>query len=625
MIALNEGREGEDRPVSYDILIRNGTIVDGTGAKPFVADVGVKGGRIAAIGVNIGTEADETIDATGKFVTPGFIDPHTHYDGQVTWDRDLMPTSGHGVTTIVIGSCGIGFAPVRKGSEDWLITLTEGVEDIPGTALNVGIPWGWQSFPDYLDTIARGSYTLDIAAHVPHSAVRAYVLGKRAETDEPATDADLSEMADIVSESIAAGAVGFATSRVTMHRGSDGGVLPGTSAAEKELLVLAEAMRDAGGGVLQIIPSGISGGAEGDEGEQLMAGIGHLRDKYSLSTEIRMMRRLHQATGQPVTFTFAEGIALGDAEYDKALGVIDEIKAAGERIHPQFSPRPVGGLISLDSYHPFTARPSYVQIADLPAAARALKMAEPAIKAAILSETDIDPGNDDPFKHINETLQRFMGAIYDLDTLDYEPDQSQSMAAIGAALGRDPLDVCYDKLIAHGGKAILIWFSTGYVDGDLRKKEQCLIDPQFLMGLGDGGAHVQFICDASFPTFLLAHWGRDRTRGQTYPIEMLVRKISKDPADLYGLTDRGVLAAGRRADINLIDFDRLAICQPELVQDLPADAKRFIQGATGYAVTMVNGVITRRDDEATGAYPGRLVRRQHDKAPQNEREGALVA
>lgn len=610
--------------MSYDILLKNGTIVDGTGAAPFIGDIAIQDGRIAAIGPDIGAQASEIIDATGKYVTPGFVDPHTHYDGQITWDRDLMPTAGHGVTTIVIGSCGIGFAPVRKGTEDWLITLTEGVEDIPGTALNVGIPWGWQSFPDYLDAIGRNSYTLDIAAHVPHSAVRAYVLGKRAETDAPATDADLAEMADIVSESIAAGAVGFATSRVTMHRGSDGGVLPGTNAAEEELLVLAQAMRDAGGGVLQIIPSGISGGAEGDEGEQLMAGIGHLRDKYSLSTEIQMMRRLHRATGQPVTFTFAEGVALGDAEYEKARGVIADSKAAGERVHPQFSPRPVGGLISLDSYHPFTARPSYVAIADLPAAQRAEKMADPAVKAAILSESDIDPGTDDPFKHINETLQRFMNAIYSLDSLDYEPDLSQSMTAIAAAQGRDPLDVCYDRLIADEGRAILIWFSTGYVDGDLRKKEQCLTDPHYLMGLGDGGAHVQFICDASFPTFLLTHWGRDRKAGQTYPIEMLVRKISKDPADLYGLADRGTLAPGKRADINVIDYDRLAIGRPELVQDLPADAKRFIQGATGYVVTMVNGVVTRRNDQATGEYPGKLVRRKHSDAA-NDRETALVA
>lgn len=428
-----------------------------------------------------------------------------------------------------------------------------------------------------------------------------------------------------MSEGIAAGAVGFATSRVTMHRGSDGGVLPGTTAAEQELLVLAEAMRDAGGGVLQIIPSGITGGVEGEEGEQTMAGIGHLRDKHSLSAEIEMMRRLHRATGQPVTFTFAEGISLGDAEYEKARRIVADAKRLGERIRPQFSPRPVGGLISLDSYHPFTARPSYMAIADLPPAERAARMADPAVKAAILAETDIDPGTDNPFKHINETLQRFMSAIYSLDTLNYEPDPSQSMAAIGAAECRDALEVCYDKLIGQEGKTILIWFSTGYVDGDLGKKEQCLADSQYLMGLGDGGAHVQFICDASFPTFLLAHWGRDRTRGQTFAIETLVRKISKDPADLYGLSDRGTLAPGKRGDINVIDYDRLTIGRPLLVDDLPTNAKRFIQNATGYEITMVNGVITRRDDQATGEYPGKLVRRRHDSPAAIDRESELVA
>lgn len=611
--------------MNYDILLKNGTIVDGTGIAPFVGDVAVKDGRIAAIGPDLGNEAAEVVDATGKYVTPGFVDPHTHYDGQVTWDRDMMPSSSHGVTTIVIGSCGIGFAPVRKGTEDWLIRLTEGVEDIPGTALSVGVPWGWESFPDYLNALDANEYTVDVAAHVPHSAVRAYVLGKRAETDEPATEAELAEMAGIVSESIAAGAVGFATSRVTMHRGSDGGVLPGTTAAEEELLVLTEAMRDAGGGVLQIIPSGITGGTEGQEGEQTLAGLSHLRDKHTLTAEIEMMRRLHRATGQPITFTFAESVSLGDAEYEKARALIADIAGKGERIHPQFSPRSVGGLVSLDGYHLFSARPSYMAIEHLPLAERARKMADPAVKAAILSEEDIDPGVDDPFKHLYKTLQRGMSAIYSLETLDYEPELSESMAAIGEREGRDPLEVCYDKLIANDGKNTLIWMSTGYTDGDLRKKEQCLQDPHYLMGLGDGGAHVQFICDASFPTFLLTHWGRDRKRGATYPIEMLVRRITRDPAELYGLSDRGVLAPGKRADINVIDYDRLDIGRPEMAYDLPANAKRFIQAGTGYDLTMVNGVITRRNDKPTGTFPGRLVRRGKEMQAASAGESVLVA
>ncbi|MBA2933806.1 amidohydrolase family protein [Sphingomonas sp. CGMCC 1.13654] len=608
----------------YDMILKNGTIVDGNGGAPFVADLAITDGKIAEIGRDLGP-ARESHDATGKLVTPGFIDPHTHYDGQVTWDPDVMPSSQHGVTTIVIGSCGIGFAPVRQGTEDWLITLTEGVEDIPGTALHVGIPWNWQSFPEYLDAIARREFKLDIAAHVPHSAVRAYVLGKRAETDEPATPAELDEMADIVRSSIAAGAVGFATSRVTMHRGSDGGILPGTTAAEEELEVLAAAMAEAGGGVLQLIPSGITGGVEGEAGEQTMAGIGHLRDKHSLSAEIEMMRRLHRKTGQPVTFTFAEGIALGEAEYARAKGVIAQAIEAGEDIHPQYSPRPVGGLITLDSYHPFTQRPGYMAIAALPMAERAKRMGEPAVKTAILRGADVIPQTADPFKHIFATLQANMDAIYSLNDTDYEPDLGQSMGAQGRAQGRDPLEICYDALIADEGRGVLIWFSTGYIDGDLRKKEACIADPQYLMGLGDGGAHVQFICDASFPTFLLSYWGRDRKKGRTFPVEALVRKVTRDPADLYGLADRGVLEVGRRADINVIDFERLAIGKPRLVEDLPADAKRFLQDATGYDLTIVAGVVTRRGDGPTGSYPGRLVRRRHDGARAKLRAEALAA
>lgn len=609
----------------YDILLKGGTVVDGTGTTPYVADVAIADGMIAAIGAALEGEAKETIDASGKLVTPGFVDPHTHYDGQVTWDQDVLPSSQHGVTTIVIGSCGIGFAPVRKGSEDWLVTITEGVEDIPGTALHVGIPWNWESYPDYLDALAARTYTLDIAAHVPHSAVRAYVMGTRAEADEPANDDDLRQMADIVREAIGAGAVGFATSRVTMHRGSDGSSVPGTSAPEAELLLLTEAMAEAGGGVLQVIPSGITGGVEGEDGEQSLAGIAHLRDKHSLSAEIEMMRRIHRATGQPFTFTFAEGIALGDAEYDKARGVIADAIAAGEDIHPQYSPRPVGGLITLETYHPFTARPSYRAIEHLPLTERAREMAKPEVRAAILREADIVPDSADPFKHIFATLQRNLDAIYSLNDLDYEPDLAESMGARGRARGCDPLGVCYDALVTDAGSGVLIWFSTGYVDGDLRKKAACIADPHYIMGLGDGGAHVQFICDASFPTFLLAHWGRDRRKGDLFPVELLVRKISKDPADLYGLDDRGTIEVGKRGDVNVIDFDRLSIGRPHLVDDLPTHAKRFLQDATGYVATIVGGVVTRRDDVATGEYPGRLVRRKRGRVERAKRPAELAA
>jgi N-acyl-D-amino-acid deacylase len=593
----------------FDLLLKNGTIVDGKGGQPFVADVAIAGGKIAAIGMTLGP-ADQEVDATGLLVTPGFIDPHTHYDGQATWDSDILPSSQHGVTTIIIGSCGIGFAPVRKGTEDWLITMTEGVEDIPGSALSVGIPWTWESFPDYLDALESRHYKLDIAAHIPHSALRAYVLGKRAEEDGPATPSEIAEMQALVRQAIQAGAVGFATSRVTLHRGSDGSAIPGTTAAEEELLALTQAMAEAGGGVLQMIPSGITGGVEGEDGVQTMAGIAHLRDKHSLPAEVEMMRRIHSKTGQPVTFTFAESPALGDAAYDRTRAIVAEAHKSGERIHPQYSPRPVGGLISLDSYHLFTQRPSYMALAKLPLDERARRMADPGVKAAILSDTDLVPATAEPFKHMYATLQANLHAIYDLAKMDYEPSKSLSIAAQAEAQGRDALELCYDALIADGGTGVLIWFSTGYVDGDLRRKEECIADPGYVMGLGDGGAHVQFICDASFPTFLLTHWGRDRKQGRKFPVEQLVRKLTADVADLYGLADRGRLAPGLRADINVIDFARLSANRPYLVSDLPANATRFMQDSTGYVLTLVNGVPTRRDDAPTPHYPGTLTRKK---------------
>ena len=594
----------------FDLVIKGGLVVDGTGVSPAVMDVAIKDGKIAALAPSIVDEAEEIVDATGKLVTPGFIDIHTHYDGQATWDSQLMPSSGHGVTTVVIGCCGVGFAPVRKGSEEWLVRLMEGVEDIPGTALHVGIPWGWESIPEYLDLLAQREYAVDIAAQVPHSSVRAYVLGKRAENDEPASEDELAQMANIVREAIEAGAIGVGTSRVSLHRGSDGGNVPGTAASEAELLALVEAMRDGGGGVFQLIPSGRAGGVEGEEGEQTLAGMEKFRDQHSLGAELSMLRRIHRQTGQPVTFTFGENEALAKEEFIRALDTISEIRSSGERIYPQFAPRPAGAIITLDSYHIFTGRPTYQAIAQMPKAERAREMARPEIKAAILSEADIDPNSANPMVHLNETLQRNMRSIYSLNTLDYEPGPEQSVLAMAQAAGRDPSELFYDMLIADDGGAVLIWLVTNYVDGHLDRVAQYLDDPQFVMGLGDGGAHVLLICDASFPTFLLTHWGRDRTRGRTFPVEHLVKKISKDPADLYSFNDRGTVAVGLRADINVIDYDRLSLRLPRLVSDLPTGAQRFLQDTAGYCMTLVGGVVVRRDDVDTGARPGRLVRSQ---------------
>lgn len=592
-------------------ILRNGTVIDGTGSPGFVADVAVRDGQIIAVGEALSVPADEEIDVSGKLVTPGFIDVHTHYDGQVTWDGELLPSSVHGVTTAVIGCCGIGFAPVRKGKEDWLIALTEGVEDIPGSALHVGIPWGWETFPEYLDFLANRSFAFDIAAQIPHSAVRAYVLGARAETDEPATEREIQEIRHLVREGIGAGAIGVGTSRVVMHRGSDGGLVPGTYAAEDELLAIADAMNEAGGGIFQIVPSGSGGGVEGQEGEHLLAGNGARRDRWCLSDEIRMMRRLHQRTGGTVTFSLSENRGLGRAEFQEARSVIAEAHAAGEALYPQFSPRPIGSLSSLGSYHAFMARPSYLALANLPLPERAARMRDPALKNAILSEEDVPASADDPMQSFHVTLRNNLADIYRLDERgDYEPDPASSVLGAALAAGRQPLDLLYDMLLEHDGRGLLVWLATNYMDGDLSVTEDVLRDSRYIMSLGDAGAHVRVICDASYTTFLLTHWGRDRKRGPKLPLETLVSRLTGDPARIYGFADRGIIAPGMRADINVIDFERLLPGRPYIASDLPSGAERFLQQGEGYVLTMVAGRITRRENQDTGARPGRLLRKQ---------------
>lgn len=594
----------------YDLLIVNGTVIDGTGAERRAADVAVLDGKIAAVGPDLPREASEIIDAEGRIVTPGFIDLHTHYDGQVTWDDAMLPSAAHGVTTVIFGCCGVGFAPVRKGKEDWLITLMEGVEDIPGTALHDGIPWGWESYPEYLDFLGKRHYALNLAAHMPHATIRAYVMGERAERDEPATEDDLQAMADIVKEGMKAGALGFATSRVSLHRGSDGSLVPGTRADEQELVRLGEAMRDAGGGVLQIIPSGIVGGVEDDaEGSQII-GLDDCRDQFHLTQEIAMMRRIHKATGQPITFTFSENRGLGVEEYWKARDIIEDIIEAGENIRPQYAPRQVNSLTSLDTYHAFMARPTYRKLADLPVTERARAMADPAVKQAILSEADIEPDSKDPMQHVHKSMQNNLADTYELSTdQDFEPHPSKAITAQAQARGVDPLDLLYDMLIADEGRAILVHFATNYLDGDLEKLRDIISNEHFIMGLSDAGAHVCFICGGAQPTFALTHWARDRKRGDQVRLETVVQRLTGDPARLYGLDDRGTIEPGQMADINVIDFDRLAIEEFRLAYDLPTGARRFLQDASGYDLTVVNGTVVRRRDQDTGERPGHLLRR----------------
>lgn len=594
----------------YDILIRGGAVIDGTGRPSHRADVAIEGGRIAAVERRIHGSAREEIDASGKLVTPGFIDIHTHYDGQVTWDDVLLPSAAHGVTTAIIGNCGIGFAPVRRGTEDWLITLMEGVEDIPGSVLHDGIDWSWESFPEYLDHIASRRYAFDIAAHVPHSAVRAYVMGARAAADDEATADDLRQIAAIVHNAIAAGAVGVGTSRIAMHQGSDGSPLPGNCAAEAELLAMGRAMRDAGGGVFQMVPSGSGGNIEGGDSNNLAA-LGKRRDRWSLLEEIAMMRRLTRATGLPITFSFAQSRGLGEATFAAAVEMVTAAIATGESIRPQFSARSTGILSNLDTYHAFTRRPSYVAIADLPLAERVTRMRDPAVKAAILGEKDLPPRSAEPMEQFHLALQKALADTYEItERPDYEPDPSLSITARAARLGRDPLEVLYDLLLGDAGRAVMIALASNYVEGHLGLTENIIRDDRFVLGLGDAGAHVRAICDASIPTFLLIHWGRDRSRGSLIPMELLIRRLTSDPAKLYGFTDRGVIAPGMRADLNIIDFDRLSLGRPYLVADLPSKGTRFLQDARGYDATLVAGVVTRRAGTDTGARPGCLVRAQ---------------
>lgn len=614
----------------FDALIKGGTVVDGAGSPPRLADVAIKDGLIVAVGPNINGEAAAIVDAEGKLVTPGFIDIHTHYDGQVTWDDAMLPSSAHGVTTVVFGNCGIGFAPVRKGTEDWLVTLMEGVEDIPGGVLNEGIKWSWETFPEYLNLLASRRYALDLAALLPHSAVRGYVMRDRATLDNPATEADLEQITGIVGDAIRAGAVGIGTSRIGIHQGSDGSILPSFKSSENELVAIAEAMRDAGGGVFQMVPSGVAGNVEGVDSNSNFGALGTRRDRHLLTAEVAMMRRMCAASGQPITFSFSESRGLDKSEFDGVRELVAEARKAGEPIYPQFSVRPTMILSSLGAYHAFMGRPSYVRIADLPLHERVAKMRDPALKAAILSETDLEPTSSEPMAHFHIGLQRATMDMYELtETPDYEPPLSQSMAALARAEGREPLEYLYDAYLKDDGKAVIMVIGSNYLEGDLRLTEKLLQDPNFVFGLGDAGAHVRAISDGSIPTFCLMHWSRDRTRGKTLPIELIVKRLTRDNAKLYGFEDRGVIEVGRRADINVIDLERLSINRPHLVPDLPSNGERFLQEATGYDLTMVAGVVTRRNDQDTGARPGRLVRnlrsaKQRRLQTENDRPAGVI-
>jgi N-acyl-D-amino-acid deacylase len=575
-----------------DIIFRDATVVDGTGLAPYVASVAVRDGQIVDIGTVQTHDAQEIVDAKDLYLTPGFIDVHTHYDGQVTWDDVLLPSSAHGVTTVVMGNCGVGFSPVRPGSERWLIQLMEGVEDIPGTALYEGIRWSWESFPEYLEAIDR-KYAIDIAAQVPHGALRAYVMGERGAADEAATADDIALMARLVQEAVEAGAVGFSSSRTAIHQAKDGRYVPGTMAPIEELLRLGRAMGAGGGAVFELVPSG--------------RGIPGIGDPWTAAEELELIRRFAEETSQPVTFSVGQSSYQPEV-FDQVLDYASR-NLSGLPVFMQFSGRCGGVLSSLRSSHAFQRRPTFVDLAELPLAEQAARLADPQVKARALSESDLPPKGAAFTDRFDEFLRNQFANTFRLgEPPDYEPAPSTSILAKAKESGADPLEFVYDRLIDDDGRAVLISITSNYATGDYGCVEELLRRDGTVLGLGDGGAHVRYICDASTPTYMLTHWTRDRTRGQKVAIETAVAKQTGVPAALYGFADRGTIEAGKRADLNLVDMRELRLDMPRFANDLPTGSMRVLQDAHGYVMTMVNGVATRRNDEDTGARPGRLVR-----------------
>lgn len=566
--------------MAYDLVIRNGTIVDGLGGEPFVGDVAVRDGVIAAVGDVNGEAAEREIDATGLLVTPGFVDLHTHYDGQSIWSERLTPSSAHGVTTVVMGNCGVGFAPCRQEDHDVLVDVMAGVEDIPGVVMTDGLPWTWETFPEYLDALDSGRRDIDVAAYLPHSPLRVYVMGQRGANREPATAEDLAKMRALAKEAVEVGALGFASSRLTIHKTESGSPIPSYDAAREEIEQIARGVVDGGGGLLQFVPDIPAGGYQPV-----------LQTVFDVAEDV----------GLPLTFTLVVANS-GDPTWPDAVTMIEKANAAGGDITAQLLPRPIGLIIGLQlTANPFVLYPSYREIAHLPLAERVAEMRKPEVRARILADK---PGEGHPILYVAQMWDW----IYPLgDNPNYEPDPADSIGARARARGVNPMEEAYDRLLDDDGRAMLLVATSNLQGNSLDTVGELLHRDDVVLGLGDGGAHYGMICDASYSTFFLTHWARDRRAGR-FSVAEAVRELTSVPARVAGLGDRGRIAVGFKADLNVIDHAGLRLHKPVIAYDLPAGGRRLDQTADGYVATVVSGEIIAENGVPTDARPGKLVR-----------------
>ncbi|MCB2078177.1 MAG: amidohydrolase family protein [Novosphingobium sp.] len=572
---------------TYDIVIRGGTVIDGSGGEPFIADVAIRNGIIARV-ETVEERGAEEIDAHERIVTPGFVDIHTHYDGQITWEDRLAPSSGHGVTTVIMGNCGVGFAPSRPDQREMMIKLMEGVEDIPEVVMAEGLPWNWETFPEYLDALDQRESDIDFAAQLPHNPLRVYVMGERGANREPPTQADLAEMRRLTAEALEAGAIGVSTTRNIAHRFRNGQTVPTVSTEDEELIAIARGMRDAGSGVFEMLGDDRSTGEE----------------------QVDLLRRIGEASGRPISFTLTMP-SNGSDRWQVILDGISKANAEGLAMNAQVMPRPVGILVGLDlSLHPFAFHPSFRKIAHLPLAEKVTAMRDPEMRKRLLSETGDDPN---PFFKtvVDDTEWLFpLG-----DPPNYHPDREDSIAARARRAGLDPIEVIYDELLKDEGRAVLYRPSANRLGERFEGAGAAFLKhPHVLLGLSDGGAHYGMICDAALPTYFLLHWARHEDPAKRIELPRAIQMLASDTARSVGLDDRGRIAPGMKADVNVIDWNRLHLHAPHPVFDLPAGGRRLVQSADGYEVTIVSGEITYRNGKPTGALPGRLVRGKRDVA-----------